>query len=66
MYSLQFILFYCGAFKSTINNGNTIFVTHALKTFYRVWSSPYAWRQGGKIGMPCSALVPIYSHQERD
>ena len=63
MHFLQFLLFNCGGgFKSTINNSNRIFVTRVVKTFYLVCISPHAWGQGGKNGMTCAALVPIYSH----
>ena len=41
MYSLQFIIFNCGAFKSIIDNGNTISVMHSLKMFHREWNCPH-------------------------
>lgn len=53
-------VFKYGTFKSTINMGDTIFVTHALKTFYRVWSSPDAWGKTVKNGVRCSAPVQFF------
>ena len=52
-------VFKYGTFKSTINMGDTIFVTHVLKT-YRVWSSPHAWGKTVKNGVRCSAPVPFF------
>ena len=54
----KILFFECATFESTINMGNTIFVTYTLKAFYQVWNS-HTWGKAGKNVLSCSTPMPF-------